>query len=320
MQNKNYVSILLLLLCQTLCAMGTFSKSDYHFIENDHSVALYKDKTLIWQFNYDQNLSKPYFHPISLVDGTVLTWESPPDHPWHHGLWFSWKDINGVNYWEEDRKTGQSKGKTDWSNVKVKKLSDASVQITMDLDYHEPGQSALLTEKRIMTISAPDASESYTINWISEFTAVADKVVLDRTPPPGQENGKSWGGYAGLSFRVCEGVKDALYINTAGPKELSGRYGGKSEVVEYSGLLGDTAFGIAILDHPNNLNSPSSWYLTAKGMHYFSPAVIFDKPHTMSKREKMTLKYRIIIHPERWDLNKLKEEHKLFIGDHIAGD
>ena len=29
-----------------------------------------------------------------------MTADRPPDHIWHHGLWFSWKFINKVNYWE----------------------------------------------------------------------------------------------------------------------------------------------------------------------------------------------------------------------------
>ena len=36
------------------------------------------------------------------ADGTTLTWFQPADHRWHRALWFTWKKINGIVYWEEN--------------------------------------------------------------------------------------------------------------------------------------------------------------------------------------------------------------------------
>ena len=65
------------------------------------------------QWNYAANLAKPYFHPLGLSNGTVLTGLGHPDHAWHHGFWFSWDVLNGVNYWEEDPATGKAQGLTE---------------------------------------------------------------------------------------------------------------------------------------------------------------------------------------------------------------
>lgn len=290
--------------------MDTFT-----FEDTDHSLTLIKNKKVVWQFNYGKNLTKPYFHPVSLVDGTVLTWESPEDHPWHYGLWFCWKFINGVNYWEEDRKTGKSAGMTEWNNVYVKTDSDNSAQITLELYYHIPDKPVVMSEKRTIVISAPDECGTYMINWTSEFTALADKVELNRTPLPWEKEGKPWGGYAGLSFRACKDVKDAQYISTFGSASpcSKGRYRFKDIAVEYSGSVNDNVFGVAILDHPDNLNSPSPWYLDdGDPMDYFSPAVLCYSPHVMSKGQTLALKYQIIVHPDRWDSNELKKKYELF--------
>ena len=59
------------------------------------------DKT-VWRLIYDKTQNKSYFHPLATVDGTVLTALRPADHVWHYGVWFSWKFIDGLNYWEED--------------------------------------------------------------------------------------------------------------------------------------------------------------------------------------------------------------------------
>ena len=299
-------------------ATGTVDYTDYSFKETHHSIALVNGNKTVWQINYGKDVAKPYFHPISLVDGTVLTWQAPKDHPWHHGLWFCWKFINGVNYWEEDRKIGKSKGATDWTNVDVQKQDDRSAQITMDMFYHEPGKPILLKERRTMLLSAPYESGSYTIDWESTFTAVADKVVLDRTPLPWEQGGKTYGGYTGLLFRAREGVQDARYIGTFGsqPPLSNGNYRFKDIAIEYSGRINNKVFGVAILDHPDNLNFPSPWYLNdGNPMDFFSPALLCYGPHTMSKDETLVLKYRIIIHPSRWNAEMLKHKHKLFIVD-----
>ena len=39
--------------------------------------------------------------PVRTPAGHVLTREAPPDHPWHHALWFTIKFVDGDNFWEE---------------------------------------------------------------------------------------------------------------------------------------------------------------------------------------------------------------------------
>ena len=41
---------------------------------------------------------KPFFHPLSTPAGHCLSIFEPHDHPWHRGLWFTIKLINGENF------------------------------------------------------------------------------------------------------------------------------------------------------------------------------------------------------------------------------
>ena len=150
---RNFFLSLLLLLTGVVFAADSLS-----FKQTETSVALIKENQVVWQFNFASDQTKPYFHPLSLSDGTVLTWVSPPDHRWHYGLWFSWKFINGVNYWEEDPKTRKPAGITSWENVQVNTHQDHSATINLDLSYHEPGKPTLLTEKRTIAISTSTPS------------------------------------------------------------------------------------------------------------------------------------------------------------------
>jgi hypothetical protein len=43
-------------------------------------------------------------------------------------------------------------------------------------------------------------------------------------------------------------------------------------------------------------------------MHYFSPAVTCYHPHTLKAGQSMTLRYRVIVHPDRWPTSRLQEQ------------
>jgi hypothetical protein len=56
---------------------------------------------MTWTYHWDAR-RKPYVHPLATPAGRVLTRVEPDDHPWHRGLWFTIKYVNGENFWEED--------------------------------------------------------------------------------------------------------------------------------------------------------------------------------------------------------------------------
>ncbi len=300
---------------QTQLVQKKGAETNYHWRHNDSSLALLKNNKVIWQFNYDDKQRKPYFHPLSLTDGTELTWLRPPDHPWHKALWFSWKYINGLNYWdwEKDPETGRSEGITELLNVKTITNKDYSAKIESKIIYHPPGKPSVLTEKRMITVHPPDENGCYRINWQSIFTAGNEDVILDRTPIMGEHNGKSWGGYAGLSARLAKNASDWQVIDSQGRRDLEANEK-HSRWLDFSlktpsGNIG----GIAMFDHPENPRHPSPWYvIMAEPMRYFSPAFLFYKPYTLPAGKSLTLQYRILIHPGRPKPELMEKEWNIF--------
>ncbi|MCC7496265.1 MAG: PmoA family protein [Bryobacterales bacterium] len=296
------------------------------------SIALVtKDKT-VWQFRYGNDIPKPMFHPLALSDGTVLTWNSPPDHPWHHALWFSWKYLNHVNYWESDPREPRLKkesaadkepgGLTEWKNVRVRTGPGANAAITLDLSYHEPGKPPLLSERRAIRASQPDASGTYYLDWTMTFTAGKQDVDINRTPVVGDKDGVPWGGYAGLSIRFARELTDARTATTkeqppaAQPAGLMCETG--STGVDYSGAVEGREAGVAILDHPANLHAPTPWYLiiqpkNASPFHFAEAALIYYKPYLLKAGKSFTLRYRVAVHTGRWDRNRLLAEDSRFV-------
>ncbi|TWT83612.1 Trehalose utilization [Planctomycetes bacterium CA13] len=322
MQQDNFVQLLQrgTLWAATVDVQGAASAAEHpklEWKELDDSVALFSNAQVVWQFNYANDQNKAYFHPIAMPGGPTLTWDQPPDHVWHHGLWFSWKYLNRVNYWETNRETGKPDGRTAWSNVDVVKRPDFSATISMNLDFIDPEGTTVMTGKRTVEISAPDPSGSYHLDWTCHLTAGDNDVTLDRTPPPHQADGKPWGGYAGLSVRFAKGLTERSAVTPEGPVEIDKvRCPGKSVAMDYSGILENASVGIAICDHPSNLNHPTPWYTyAANPMSYFSPAVICNQPHTLPAGQSMTLRYRVTVHPNRWDAKRLQEEYGAYVKD-----
>ena len=281
--------------------------SGYSWQQGEGVLALKKEGRLVWQFNYRAEENNVYFHPVSLVDGTVLTALRPDDHKWHMGVWFSWKFINGANYWDFDPGTGLWEGLTGAEDVEILFGDDGSARITVGLNYHRPDEPAVMTEKRILIVSRPDKTGSYTIDWDSTFTAGDRDVELTRTPIPGQPQGVAFGGYAGLSVRLSKDLNDNTVISSSGKTNMDA-HGQTARWLDYTCITGaGKTAGITVFDHPKNLPHPVPWYVSMKNMKYFSPALLFNEGWTLKSQTSVGLRYRLLVHPDALDRHTLEQ-------------
>lgn len=305
--NTNFfiVTALLLLLIVPMSFGADTALAGMELKQTDKSLALVKADKVVWQLNYGDKEGKPYFHPLRLPDGSDVTDLRPADHPWHLGLWWSWKYINGVNYWEFDKKTGKYQGITEVTKTKVTKNSDLSAKVELELSYHLPKQPPVLTEQRVITIPPPDAAGSYTIDWNATFTVGEKDVKLDRTPPYKGKNGVSSGGYAGLSVRFSAEAKEWTFINSSGARGVNAVNGKHATWVDFSGKSG----GVAIFDLPKNLRHPSPWYCN-QTLPYFSPAILYEEPLTLPAGKTLSLQYHLLVHGAKVDLAKEGDKYK----------
>ena len=305
----------LLTLVPALLAAGTAEMTWQQ--EPGQSIALVGPQGCIWQFNYGPQATKPYFHPVATSTGVVLTASQPADHPWHYGLWFCWKYINGVNYWEESRIDGKAAGRTEWRDVRIETDDDGSARIEMKLTYRPADGEIVLEEERLVQISSANP-KSYYLDWQSKFTVGAEDVILDRTPFSQEPGGQAWGGYAGLSVRFSETLARRRVTSMDGPVvfDRTSRYRGSSPACDYSGEVGEITSGggggIAILDHPRNPRHPTPWYAIRSNMSYLNAALLTHASLEIKARESLTLRYRVIVHPGCWDQDTLQTEHERY--------
>jgi type 1 glutamine amidotransferase len=292
-------------------------KEKFGWSKTDSSLTLFNNSEIVWQYNFNNRFGKPYFHPLA-VDHSDLTCVSPPDHPWHLGLWYSWKFINGINYWEylSDYKSPESgyrsEGITEILKKEVKTNPDFSADIGMEISYHPVNGKAVLTENRKLYVSPQLSDGSYFIDEEHLFTAKSEIVELDRTPIIGEPGGQSWGGYAGLSVRFNQDFTAPEILtetDSANCPKCNWLYMG------FNNLTGRKT-GMAILQNPQLTPKSSSWYLINDQkipFYYYSPAVLFDSKIVLKKGEALRLEYRIWLLPGEITKEKLKEKFDSYL-------
>lgn len=296
----------LLFNCQTPSPKNVENATDYKWENNGESVALLLDGKTVWRHNHGESLTKPFFDPLGPAGGPDLAWDRPPDHAWHHGLWFCWLNINDVDYWKHAKKTGRPVGTTQWKPPIVDLRDDHSAIIEMDISYFPPDKKAAMTERRTMKISAPTNDGTITIDWMMVFTAGKEEVRLEAK-----------GGYGGLSIRMAKGLQKRTACDEEAPIPLGTNIKTTGRTaVDYSGAVSGQKAGIAILGHPDNPRHPSPWYLiesTNNNFYWFNPAFLIPGNFAIPGGKTLTLRYRIIAHPDRWEPEDVKNAREAFL-------
>jgi hypothetical protein len=291
-----------LLAAMTTLLIPTSARAEW--VRDSVSISWTSKGNTLWRFSYDPKSGKPFFNPISLGGKASVTNFKPEDHPWHYGLWFSWKYINHVNYWEENRVSGQAAGATRWTTPTIVTRPDGSATITMNLTYAQSTGQVDMTETRVLNVSAPKADDSFTIDWDMRFTAGKDGAALDRTPMPGEPNGAVNGGYAGLSVRLAP--LTMTVISTEGPvTDFPGsRARPNASAVAGNFTDGDTQVaGIAILSDPANIGEKAPWYIINQErdkFRFICAAILAPAVRTLPAGGEWHLRYRVALQPGAW--------------------
>jgi len=282
------------------------AKPEFRWRQTETSLALLNHGKVVWQHVHDRKIGKPYMR-IGLLDGTELTrpWPFPKDYPkadhtWHRALWWSWKAIDGVNYWEEHQQG------TDPVEVRIERRDDGSARLEVKIAYHRPNEKPVVIEKRVITVTAPDASGSYLIDWQATFTPAGEKDVVF--------NRNSYGGLAIRMAAECCGDAAAgkpawTFSDSEGQPNSNGR---RARWVAYQGTTpGGRRAAIAIFDHPANPRHPS-WWQTRTHYPYLNPSLTCKEDYTLPAGKSLTLRYGVLVHDGPIDAEGLERRWKAF--------
>lgn len=274
--------------------------------DGNRSLKLVDGDTVLVHFVLDGAPRDPHFAVLATKRGHNTVWVAPADHVWHYGLWFSWKKINGVNFWETNKATGEQEGRNAVLDPKILSEPDAATAIVRYRETSHPARDgdAVLEDQVEIRITRPQGELGVRVDWDVKTTALAD-VVLDRTPPPGSnERGeKNYGGYAGFSWRGPKEFQKLIYLDSENRKDIDIHLQ-HAEWVNVNGELSGENAGLLIVNHPSNPRHPSSWYVChkpdANTFWYVNPAWLAPEPLQLAKGASFSHRYRVQLHDGSW--------------------
>lgn len=278
------------------------------------------------QYDHGAERNHPYFSVVRPLnhDG-VLTNTAPWDHRWHHGLWWSWKFINDVLFWEDHKEFGGARnglGRA-WVTDHRVDVAGGDVLITEQLEWRvDVDNTTLLSETRTMRAHADESLDgAWAIDWDLEWTTL-ENVVLSATPYPQQW----WGGYGGLNYRAARSLEAGEAILASGG--LAGRESAHARAVEWASFSGNVdgsgqddpehpAYGgIAMLGHPSNRGHPAPLYVfsAADEFGFLASAPLMHGSWTLAAGEKLRLRYRTLIFGSAIDASSFDGLHEMYAG------
>jgi hypothetical protein len=232
---------------------------------------------------------KPFLYPILAPDGTVLSrgWPINPrpgdkeDHTWHRGIWWGHGDINGHDFWREQKGT---------ASIRVDKVTSSN-------ELHQ-------------TLVTANGEELAKLITRYEFHTEADAYRIDATLKLQSNQPLRFGDTddGGFAFRLREEFREdrgATLLNSEGQTGAKQIWGKPASWTDSSTTIDNKQYGVAILSHPTNLRHPSGWHARNYGLNSANPfaaSSFADEKngqrgaYTLPANQPLTLKYRVFIH------------------------
>jgi hypothetical protein len=219
-------------------------------------VVIHIGDTLVARYVYDDpQISRPYFAHLRPPGGPQVSRHHPPvegadvaDHPtFHPGLWMSFGDLSGNDYWRNKAAVKQVhqevSAEGNWFAVRNRYL-----------DQGDPSQTVCEARVRYSFHLRP---AGYLLVWDSRFSSPRDFYFGD------QEE-------MGLGFRVATAIRvereaqgtipggNGRLVDSAGRVNGKEIWGNTAAWCDYSGTLDGQHAGMTLMCHPGNFRP--SWF------------------------------------------------------------
>jgi len=271
----------------------------YQFYDGDRPVLFYHTGTNTYKGTHAR---ASYVHPLTGLDGEVLTEDFPDDHPHHRGIFWAWHQMLVGGKSVGDSWSCQTIG---WDVRQVAVIDtpagSAAVKVTIHLKSpkFKSGKEAFLEET--VTIRAHRIING---SRAIDFTIALRAMVEAEVKIGGAENDK---GYGGFSTRIVM-PSDLTMTGPKGavtPKRTPVAAG---EWLNFAGKFGQNKSAIAVLVHSSNPGYPQPWILRKKGS---AQNVVYPGRHAITgpRNKPLVLRYRLLLHKQA----DLAKQHAAYI-------
>ncbi len=288
------------------------AKVDPNFVqvttrEADRRVDVTVGGKLFTAYIWPTNVKKPVLYPLISSKGVVVTRAFPleqrgverVDHPHHVGLWFTYGDVNGLDFWNNSDSikaaqapkygtilhkavrgttSGQGEGTLDvtmeWVNIANKAL------LREDTKFIFRAKEGTRTVDRITTLTALDTTVSFTDNKEGVIgMRLARQLEQPELAP--QKFTDASGKVTNVARMDTAGVH-GHYISSEG-KEGDAVWGTRGKWNMLTGDVNGAEVTLAMLDHPKNVGYPTYWH--ARGYGLFAANPLGQKAMSNGKEE-----------------------------------
>ncbi len=293
-------SIVLLAMAAAACLSAQVKFTPHKQGSAVDSIAVTIDGKPFATYQYGADVNKPYLAPIRSASGKIITRRYPMedlpgesrDHVHHNGLWFSYDDVNGVKFWENDPSYNDPKmGKIVVRGTEFKDGGKTGTLTTTN-DWNAPDGKTLLVETRKMTFHSDPKLR--TIDFDITLTASQNLTFGDTKE----------GAFAIRLVEAFTERKGAKLVDADGRKMMAQIWGKRSNWVDYDANLDGEQLGVAIFDHPSNPRHPTYWHARDYGLFALNPfgQQAFDPKAEESHwklpaGQKLTFRWSLVIHP-----------------------
>ncbi|MGH9668085.1 MAG: PmoA family protein [Bryobacteraceae bacterium] len=281
-----------------LLAAGIGLPAQVRFSKDQITVSV--DGKPFTTFHYGAESGKPYLAPLRSASGKIVTRHFPMqkiageshDHLHHTGLWFSYDDVNGVKFWENDRSyKNPNIGRIVVRNAEWKD-GEHSGTLTATMDWRDPHAKTLLVDRREMVFYSDPTLR--TIDFDIALTAAEDVTFGDTKE-------------GAFAIRLADNFtakKGGKMVDADGRTGMANVWGKRSNWVDYTTDIDGEQLGVAIFDNPRNPRHPTYWHardyglfaLNPFGQHAFNPKL--EESHwKLPAGRKLEFRWRVVIHP-----------------------
>lgn len=283
------------------------NENNIRVLYNGNELASYQHQNYFWH---------PHIHPLKTLDGKTLTMDWPGDHPWHNGMFFAWKYLDGFNVW--DRSDPKTAGLAPKSLGPVNTdCGEESCRLTHKIEQLGPGGEHLLFEERELRFTkAKDyPRDVYVLDWDIKFKTNKESIEISAED--------KFGGYGGMMTRFVRTVSPEI-TNRRGGAITSEFSSSPTEWVKYrfqiDGQMSTKSHehwvGMAMLDHPQNEHKNSLWHVYFEShVQGINQTHLQKNPFTLKQGQEKRLRYRHIIFTAKLDDDTVEKIYQDFISE-----
>jgi hypothetical protein len=279
--------------------------------EAENKVTVEINGELFTEYCY-KGAQRPYFYPVIGPTGINITRNWPmkdgeneeKDHPHQRSLWYAHGSVNGVDFWTEGARNGNT---VHDKFLKIESGKDVGIIQSQNNLIASDGKLICTDTRTHKFYNLPDAKM---VDFEITYHASEGQVVLGDTKE----------GSMALRLAPTMQLKGVVgqghIINSEGIKD-DDTWGKRAVWCDYYGPVNGEIVGVSIFDNPQNPKHPTWWHVRDYGLFAANPFGVSDfeqKPKgtgniTIPEGQSLTFKYRIFIHKGDQKEGKVAEHY-----------